>query len=318
MLSSLTNPKGGSLTFVQPDAKAADIVSLQSVGAILCAERTLAAMPAPPAKIVVASPQSAFIKIAAAMFPESLGPARVSASEGLNPAYPTASVSLLAAIKEGAVIEAGAAIGDHAAVGRDTVIGANAVIADHCQIGRDCRIGPAAVLQYALVGDGVVIHSGAQIGAEGFGFVPGSDGLLKVPQLGRVILQNRVEIGANTTVDRGAIDDTVIGEGTKIDNLVQIAHNVWIGRNCVIAAQTGISGSVRLGDGCMLGGGVGISDHVTIGSGVQIAASSGVMNNIPDGERWAGTPARPFKEFFREMATLRKLVTADKKPKTKT
>jgi UDP-3-O-[3-hydroxymyristoyl] glucosamine N-acyltransferase len=130
-----------------------------------------------------------------------------------------------------------------------------------------------------------------------------------------VIIQDRVEIGANTTIDRGTLDDTVIGEGTKIDNLVQIAHNVVIGRNCVIAGHAGLSGSVTLGDGCMLGGRAGIADHLTIGSNVQIAAASGVMHDIPDNERWAGVPAMPFKDFFRQTAKLRKLALADKKPK---
>lgn len=273
-------------------------------------------MPAEPAKIVVSAPLQAFSRIGRHLFPDNLGPGRVSSSKGLSPSHPDARVSALAQLEEGVVVESGAVIGDHVAIGRNTIIGANAVIADGCQIGRNCRIGPLAVVQYALIGNGVFIFGGAQIGQDGFGFVPGKDGLEKVPQLGRVIIQDNVEIGANSTVDRGTLTDTVIGEGTKIDNLVQIAHNVRIGRNCAIAGHTGLSGSVTVGDGCLLGGRVGIADHVTIGSGVQIGAASGVMHDIPDGERWLGVPAMPAKAAMRQMATLRKLAGVDKKPKT--
>lgn len=316
-LSSLDDPRNGSLVFVQSLTSAEKLVALSKVAAVLCNEKGLAALPDGPAKIVVSSPHAAFAAIGCHLFPDSLGPGRANATDGYNPDYPDAHVSRLAQIEDGVVIGAGAVIGDHVAIGRNTIIGSNAVIADHCQIGRECRIGPLVDIQYALIGNGVILHGGARIGQDGFGYVPGPEGLQKVPQLGRVILQDRVEIGANATVDRGALDDTVIGEGTKIDNLVQIAHNVRIGRHCAIAAHTGLSGSVVIGDGCLLGGAVGIADHVTIGSGVQIAASSGVMHDIPDGERWAGTPARPYKEFFRQSAALRKLAAADKKPKNK-
>ena len=146
-----------------------------------------------------------------------------------------------------------------------------------------------------------------RIGQDGFGYVPGPAGLEKVPQLGRVIIQDNVEIGANTTIDRGSLNDTVIGEGTKIDNLVQIAHNVRIGRFCIVAAHCGISGSCVIGDQTMLGGRVGLADHLIIGSRVQIAAASGVMNDIPDGERWGGIPARPIKQWFRDIANIRSI-----------
>ncbi|WP_343225690.1 UDP-3-O-(3-hydroxymyristoyl)glucosamine N-acyltransferase [Oricola nitratireducens] len=314
-LSSVSDARPGTLVYVQKLVAGADLSRLAHAAAVLCTEDKFGSIPEGPAKIAVRAPQAAFARIGRHLYPDSIGPSRVTVSEGCHPEYPDARVSALAVIESGAVIEAGAVVGDHAAVGRNTVIGANAVIADHCQIGRDCHIGAGAVIQYALIGNGVLVHGGAQIGQDGFGFIPGAGGLEKMPQLGRVIIQDRVEIGANTTIDRGTLDDTVIGEGTKIDNLVQIAHNVVIGRNCVIAGHAGLSGSVTLGDGCMLGGRAGIADHLTIGSNVQIAAASGVMHDIPDNERWAGVPAMPFKDFFRQTAKLRKLALADKKPK---
>ena len=156
------------------------------------------------------------------------------------------------------------------------------------RIGRDCSIGATVTVSHALIGDRVIIHPGVRIGQDGFGFAMGPQGHLKVPQIGRVIIQDDVEIGANSTIDRGANRDTVIGEGTKIDNLVQIAHNVVIGRHCVIVAQVGISGSTTLGDFVALGGQVGVTGHLRIGAGAQIAATSGVMSDVPPGARWGG------------------------------
>ena len=167
------------------------------------------------------------------------------------------------------------------AIGTGTIIAPNAVVGRGCRIGRNCYVGPNAVVQYALLGDRVIVHAGAKIGQDGFGFTFGKSGPERIPQIGRVIIQDNVEIGANSTIDRGALDDTVIGENTKIDNLVQIAHNVRIGRNCVIAGLTGISGSVTVGDNVMVGGGVGIADHLTIGIGAQLAARSGFMHDVP-------------------------------------
>jgi len=186
------------------------------------------------------------------------------------------------------------------------------VIGPGCAIGAGGVIGAQVTIAFALIGDHVLIHPGARIGQDGFGFVSGPDGHLKIPQLGRVIIQDDVEIGANTTVDRGAGPDTVIGEGTKIDNLVQIGHNVRIGRHCVIAGQVGISGSTVLGDFVALGGKVGLSDHVTLGSGAQVAALSGVMRDIPPGEVHMGIPARPIREFMRETALLSRLAKKKK------
>ena len=154
----------------------------------------------------------------------------------------------------------------------------------------------------------MIIHPGARIGQDGFGFVPGPDGHLKVPQVGRVVIQDDVEIGANSAIDRGSIRDTIIGEGTKIDNLVQVGHNVSVGRHCLLAGTVGIAGSVTLGDFVALGGNVGVAPHITIGAGASVAAKSGVFNDIPPGERWGGYPARPADEWMRAQAAMRRAV----------
>ena len=217
------------------------------------------------------------------------------------------SVHPSARLESGAVAEPGAVIGAEARIGEGTRIAAGAVIGERVHIGRNCFIGPNASVTHALVGDRVIIHSGAAIGQDGFGFAMGREGHLKVPQIGRVVIQDDVEIGANSTIDRGALRDTIIGEGTKIDNLVQIGHNVVIGRHCVIVAHTGISGSAELGDFVVLGGQVGIVGHVKIGRGSQIAAKSGVDRSIPEGVTWGGTPPKPMRLWFREIAILKKL-----------
>jgi UDP-3-O-[3-hydroxymyristoyl] glucosamine N-acyltransferase len=212
-----------------------------------------------------------------------------------------------AEFEEGVTLGPGVLVGEGAQIGRGTSIGPGAVIGPGVAIGRDGWIGARAVIGFALIGDRVRIHAGAVIGEPGFGAAPGPRGVVDLPQLGRVILQDGVTVGANACIDRGAFEDTVVGENTKIDNLVQIAHNVVIGRNCLLAAYTGISGSTVVEDGCIFGGRAGISDHIVIGKGARIAAAAGVMKNVPAGESWGGSPARPVKLWLRETALLARL-----------
>lgn len=213
-----------------------------------------------------------------------------------------AAISPEARLEPGVSLGPGVVVGQGAAIGSGTVIGPNTVIGPGVAIGRNCQVGANVSLGFALVGDRVKILSGAVIGEPGFGATAGAGGLIDIPQLGRVILQDGVTIGACTTIDRGAYDDTVIGENTKIDNLVQIGHNVRIGRNCVLAGQAGISGSVTIGDGCQFGGQAGVADHMTIGDGARVGASGGVLKDVPAGETWGGFPAQPVQRWLREVA----------------
>lgn len=225
---------------------------------------------------------------------------------------PTAYVYPSAKIGAGVSVGHNAYIGHNVEIGEGSWIEPNAMIMDGVKIGKNCRIGSHATVSHSIIGDYVRLYPGARVGQDGFGFAIDPAGHVKVPQLGRVIIEDHVEIGANTTIDRGAGPDTVIGQGTWIDNLVQIGHNVVIGRGCVIVAQVGISGSTKLGDYVVMGGQVGIAGHLNIGSGARIAAQSGIMNNIPAGAEYMGSPAFPKSQYFRQVAALNRLIKKKK------
>jgi UDP-3-O-[3-hydroxymyristoyl] glucosamine N-acyltransferase len=285
-------------------AKYADQAAATAAGACFASERWAGSVPERVSVLRVREPYRAFVEVARTLFPDALRPSSLFEASGVAPG---AHVHPSARVESGVTIDPGAVIGPRAEIGGGTVIGPAAVIGPGVRIGRDCAIGANVSITHALIGDRVIIHAGCAIGQDGFGFARGAKGANKVPQVGRVIIQDDVEIGANATIDRGAIRDTVIGEGTKIDNLVQIAHNVSIGRHCLLAGQVGISGSTTVEDGVIMAGQVGVADHLTIGAGAVLGAQAGLMHNVPSGERWGGTPARPGRQWLREVATLEQL-----------
>jgi UDP-3-O-[3-hydroxymyristoyl] glucosamine N-acyltransferase len=272
-------------------------------GACLTTAALAKTLPERVAALIVREPYRAFVIAARAMFPHALRPSSLYEAGDTAGAH----VHETARLEQDVTVDPGAVIGPRAEVGSGSVIGAGAVIGPEVRIGRDCAIGPGATVINALIGDRVILHPGCRIGQDGFGYVMGATGHLKIPQVGRVIIQDDVEIGAGSTIDRGAIRDTVIGEGTKIDNLVQVGHNVSIGRHCILVAQTGISGSSTLEDFVVLGARVGLNNNVTIGEGAQIAGTSIVHGDVPPGARWGGMPAKPVKQWFREMMILERL-----------
>ena len=285
------------------NARYGEALAATRAGICLVAPRFAARVPAGTAGFVLRDPYRVYAGLLGRLHPDALRPGSQFGARGIAPG---AHVHPDARLEDGVTVDPGAVVGPGAEIGAGTVIGPGASIGPNVRIGRDCAVGAGVTLSHALVGNRVILHPGARIGQDGFGFHMGATHL-KVPQVGRVIVQDDVEIGANTTVDRGASRDTVIGEGTKIDNLVQIAHNVVIGRHCVIVSGVGISGSTTLEDYVVLGGQVGVVGHLRIGRGSQIAGSSNVNRDVPPGSRWGGTPAKPVRAWFRELTTLARL-----------
>ncbi|WEX78826.1 UDP-3-O-(3-hydroxymyristoyl)glucosamine N-acyltransferase [Sinorhizobium numidicum] len=282
--------------------KSRDELQSCHASAIIC-DKAISSIIPPNIPVLLASkPHTAFALAGALLYERALRPSRNTSEQGIAPG---AFVDPTARLEPDVEVEPMAVIGAGAEIGSGTRIAAGAVIGPDVRIGRDCTIAAGASILCAMIGNNVIIHPGARIGQDGFGYAPGpKGGMIKIVQVGRVIIQDYVEIGANTTIDRGTMDDTVIGEGTKIDNLVQIGHNVRIGRYCGIVSQVGIAGSTRIGDGVMIGGGTGVNGHITVGDGVQIAAMSGVASDVPPGERYGGIPARPMRDFLREIAEM--------------
>lgn len=254
--------------------------------------------PADTALLLSETPYLAYAIAAQHFYPAPQSNGKISERATIDPS---------ATIGENSQIAAGAVVEAHAIIGSHCIIGANAVISEGVTIGDHTRIGANATLSHCIIGEHVIIHPGVNIGQDGFGFAKSDRGAVKVPQLGRVVVENHVEIGASSCIDRGAGPDTIIGMGTKIDNLVQIGHNVRLGRSVIVVSQVGISGSTEIGDGATLAGQVGVAGHLKIGKGALIAAQAGVSKSIPDGAAFGGSPAVPVMEWRRQVATLSRL-----------
>jgi len=289
----LARAGSGAVSFMSDRRYAAELADTQASACFLRGDHGGMA-PAGCAVLITPEPQAAWAKAA-----DRLHQPRFDGAGG-------PAVHPSARIEDDVVLSPGVVVGRDARIGRGTRIGPNTVIGAGVGIGRDGFIGSNVSIGFALIGDRVRILSGAVIGEAGFGVAAGRTGAIDIPQLGRVILQDGVTVGANSCIDRGAWDDTVVGENTKIDNLVQVAHNVRLGRSCALAAHTGISGSVTVGDGVQFGGRAGIADHVNIGDGARVAAAAGLMRDIPAGESWGGFPAMPARQWMRQVAWLTK------------
>jgi UDP-3-O-[3-hydroxymyristoyl] glucosamine N-acyltransferase len=288
-------------------AKPGDLTFAENETYFAAAERSAAAavivgMDAKAGKktlIRVKNPRLAFAKVLELFFPEPRLPAGV---------HPSAVVSPAAALDASAHIGPGCVVGARSMIGAGCALLGGVFVGEDCQLGNDVKIFPNVVLYPRTeIGHRVRIHAGAVIGSDGYGYVFDEGAHRKVPQIGHVVIGDDVEIGANVTIDRGALGPTIIGKGTKIDNLVQIAHNVRVGEHCLLVSQVGIAGSTKVGSYTTLAGQVGLAGHLKIGSKVSVAAQSGVMNDIPDGETWLGAPAQPDRDMKRQWVSLRRL-----------
>ncbi len=304
-LASLDEAGPMHLTFFDNHKYAAQLAKTKA-GACFVSPRFEASVPAHVAVLRSTAPFRAFVSIAREFHTDALRPQSWFDNAGVAP---SAVIHPSAHLEDAVVVDPLAVIGPGVEIGTGSVIGSGAVIGADVRIGRNCNVGAGTTIQAALIGNNVLIHPGCHIGQDGYGFIFfGSEGHIKVPQTGRVLIQNDVEIGAGTTIDRGSLRDTVIGEGTKIDNQVQIGHNVTIGRRCLLAAQIGLAGSLTIGDNVALGAKVGINNHLHIGDGAQVTAMSAVKDDIPPNGRWGGYFAKPTKQWFREIVAVERLV----------
>jgi UDP-3-O-[3-hydroxymyristoyl] glucosamine N-acyltransferase len=284
------------------DRRYRDAFNATGAGAILTSRELAANLPAgDPRLIVVPKPREALAEVGWLFYPKT------AEAMGLD------DEGRAAALANGALIADTARIGRDAAIGARTVIGAGAVIGRGVVIGEDCIIGPNSTVGFALIGNRVHIYPGAVVGAPGFGFVPSARGLRRVPQLGRVVLGDDVEIGANSAIDRGTIGDTIMGSGSALDNLVQVGHNVKMGRFSLVCGQAGISGSVEIGNGVIIGGAGRVADHVKIGDGAQLGGGGGAIQDVEPGAILAGLPAIPIRDWHRQTLGLAKMFSRPKK-----
>ncbi|MEO0328807.1 MAG: UDP-3-O-(3-hydroxymyristoyl)glucosamine N-acyltransferase [Pseudomonadota bacterium] len=300
----------GEVTFID-NPKYLKYLSSTKATAVFCQSKYVDQLPPHIGALVNDKPYQAYATALSLLYPTASRPLPVTGETGVSK---HAFVAESAVIEEEVIVEPGAVIGPNVEIGMGSVILANAVIGSDVKIGRNTTIGSNVTVSHALLGDEIIIHNGVQIGQDGFGFAMGPGGHKKIPQIGRVIIQDKVEIGANSTVDRGSNRDTIIGEGTKIDNLVQIGHNSIIGRHCVIVGLVGISGSVTMGDYVVVAGQAGIVGHTKVGDGAQVGGGSGVHGDVAPGERVMGYPAIKASKWMRDAA---KIMLADKRDRRK-
>ncbi len=305
-LAALETAGPSDLAYMDNPKYVAELEATRAAACLVSA-RFASRVPSGTVALVTPHPYHLFARALTLFYPSALRPTSMFGQAAGS--HAGATVHPTAKLEENVTLDPGAIIGPGTEIGSGSLICAGAMVGPGVRIGRDCVVGSNATLQCALIGNRVIIHPGVRIGQDGFGFAMSPKGHMKVPQIGRVIIQDDVEIGANTCIDRGASRDTMIGEGTKIDNLVQIGHNVVIGRHCVVISQVGISGSTTLEDFAVLAGQVGVAGHVTIGAGAQVAAKSGIMADVPRGAKWGGIPGKPARQWLRETVFLKQQVT---------
>ena len=297
-VAPLSRAERHHVTFLA-SAKYAPLLSHADTGVLLVSPALSASVGSARARVVVANPTEALLSLLPTLYP----PLRAVAG-----VHPTAVIGRGARIGDGVSIGPCVVLGDGVRIGARTRLHAQVVIGDGVSIGDDCELYESVTCYPGTtLGDRVRLHAGVRLGSDGFGYVFRSGVHEKIPHVGRCVIESDVEIGANSTVDRGSIDDTVIGTGTKIDNLVHVGHNVRIGRLCLLMAQVGVAGSVQVEDGVILAGQVGVSGHLTIGKGARLAAQAGVFGNVPAGDTWSGYPARPHREALRAQAAMFRL-----------
>ena len=286
------------LTFLAAP-KYAPLLAERSPGVLLVTPALSATPGSPQSIVVVDKPMEALL---------GLLPRLYATPRGTTGVHPTASLGRGVKLGKDVAIGPYVVLGDGVSIGDSTVLDAHVVIGEGVSVGSECHLFPSVtVYAGSTLGNRVIAHAGVRIGGDGYGYVFAKGAHQKIPHVGRCIIHDDVEIGANTTIDRGSIDDTVVGAGTKIDNLVQIGHNCTVGKLCLVMSQVGLAGSTKVGDGVVLAGQVGTKGHIEIGDRAQIAGQAGVFGDVPPGETWSGYPARPHRESLRTTAALWKL-----------